>query len=135
PFEREDTVKRLTKVHLMKMGAGSGGFFRSSIRLTTPLPIMFSSGGIFAKKHDGRTLDISPEGAKIQSNVILKRGVTLTIILDIPKGGRIKVGARVANVQHDKLHSTYEAGVEFVKISDKDKDKLSNYIMQEASKV
>ena len=44
-------------------------------------------------------------------------------------------GGRVANIAHDKIHSTCDAGIEFVEISDKDKEKLERYIMDEAEKI
>jgi len=135
PFERQDVIKRLTKVHLLKGAEVRGGFFRNSIRLAKPLPILFKKPGLFSKKHDGRTLDISTEGCRIQSTLAVPRGTTLDIILDVPMHGKIKVRGRVKNISHDKVHSTYEAGVEFTKISDKDKQKLDLYIMDEAEKV
>jgi len=133
PFEKDDLHNRLTKVHLLK-GTG-GGFFRNSIRLTKPLPITFAKPGFFSRKMDGRTLDISDSGCRIQSTGVFEKGTQLKIVLDVPGLGAIKVLGRVANAAHDKIHSTYDAGIVFIEISDKDKGKLERYIMDEAEKI
>lgn len=135
PFEQKDVLNRLTKVHLIKGTDAEGGFFRTSIRLSKPLPITFSKTGLFAKKHDGRTLDISTEGCRIQTTVPVEKGTEYKVILDVPSQGKFKVQGKIRNISHDKVHSTYEAGMEFTKISDKEKEKLNLYIMEEAEKV
>jgi len=135
PFDNNDVIKRLTKVHLTKSTDAQGGFFRNSIRLAKPLPITFAKAGLFAKKHDGRTLDISTEGCRLQATIPLKRGTEYKITLDVPNQGKFKVHGKIKSVTHDKIHSTYEAGVEFTQINEKDKEKLNLYIMDEAERV
>ncbi len=135
PFDAKEVDKKLTKVHLMKAGQG-GGFFRDSIRLSKPLPVTFSKNSFLAKKQNGRTLDISNDGCRLQSNVPIEKKMEIKIWLELPKEKKpIKVIGRVANVQHNKLHSTYEAGVEFIQIDEKEKEILNMYIMDEAEKI
>jgi ActR/RegA family two-component response regulator len=136
PFEAEEVEKKLTKVHLLKDIDGGGVMFRSSIRLDKPIPVTFAKNSFFAKKNNGRTLDISIEGCKLQSNVPFERKAMLKIWLELPKLEKpVKVIGQVMNVTHNKLHSTYEAGIAFKKMSEEVNETLRMYIMDEAEKL
>lgn len=78
--------------------------------------------------HDYQIKKISLSGMLIESDIMLDPGLELEFTLKINRSKQIKTRGRVVNIKKDDSRNTYLMGIEFIKMSDKDKAILSDYL-------
>lgn len=81
-----------------------------------------------AYPHDYLIKKISLSGMLIESDTMLDPGVELEFILNINRKSQIKTKGRVVNIKKEDDRNTYSIGIEFIELSDKDKNILSDYL-------
>lgn len=86
------------------------------------------------ERHEGKLKDVSANGAGVMTNARLQAGDIVTLRFCLPEG-EVCVRARVARVEFlaEPLWRRL-AGVEFIDISEKDRDKVVRHIFNEQAK-
>lgn len=77
-----------------------------------------------------QTQDIGVGGIGLETLVHLELGDYLDLELTLPSGKSISARATVKNIRPEKrgTHVIYEAGLEFIQISDEDRKAISDYV-------
>lgn len=83
------------------------------------------------ERHDGKLKDLSANGAGVMTNAPLQIGDVIMLRFHLPEG-EVSVRARVVRVEFlgEPLWRRL-AGIEFIEISDKDRDKVVRHIFNE----
>lgn len=103
---------------------------RAYVRMETALPIEMKIADADLPPVAATTRDIGGGGLKIVSKLALEPGVRLKMAIDLAGTGGLAVSGDVVRVEHDAGRNLYTAGIKFVEISERERDKIIKYIFR-----
>jgi len=104
---------------------------RRYARLNIPLEVRYAFQGKEDVRHKTVTKNISPNGARFTIKEELSKGAVLELTVKIPtKSKPIPIKAKVAwsRKETGQGKDTYDAGFEFIEISEEDKGAFFQYL-------
>ena len=106
---------------------------RRYVRLNIPLEVSYTIQGKEGKEYKAITKNISPNGARFSIEEELPKGAILNIGIKIPtRPDFIPIKARVVwskkEVELEQEKDIYDAGFEFIQISEEDKSIFFQYL-------
>lgn len=103
---------------------------RAFVRLETALPVEVKIFGADLPPVTATTKDIGGGGLQIATKLALEPGVRLQIIIDLPGVGRMSTLGDVVRADFDERLNISTAGIKFVEISERERDKIIKYIFK-----
>lgn len=103
---------------------------RSYVRMETALPVEVHIDGADLPPVAATTKDIGGGGVQLITRLALEPGVRLQLAIELAGTGRLTVLGDVVRVEHDAARNLYTAGIKFVEISERERDKIIKYIFK-----